>query len=367
VALTSLASVAQIAASCTRDVPTSASRFTVTLASGLPLISCLRLSRSRSPHALRPLTIDSEKLVGRGGLQLHLGEVTVCEYALTGKFPVGGAFFGNSEMKPTRRKRQTGQVHPARDSFLQLCAALTLARCLALQQGTSVDFGWPAYWTSDQVSFFLPREEGYTPTRHSVNDVKTCSVWTCTCDEGIQWSTPHWNQFYHVGSVPMPADLRFVFDPSYASVSSTDLVYDPRRDHELGGGWLFIYEDSDLTYGPDHCEERDEATPIPSSVMSVACVAPVFRWLMDTGSDVDLVERAKIAGCEQFVPQNDGITLATANGDLDAKDEIELHVKCIDANIRPLVLEHTPDVQSVGRLCIDDTVFAGTRNHGNHT
>ncbi len=46
------------------------------------------------------------------------------------------------------------------------------------------------------------------------------------------------------------------------------------------------------------------------------------RWLMHTGSGLDIVTRARLAGCELYVSQNDGITLMTANGDLDANEEI---------------------------------------------
>ena len=305
-----------------------APRSTTVLSTGLPLVSCLRVAHSRSTYVPRDLlTIDPESLVGRGGLQLYLGEVTIREFAMVGEFPVGSETFGGDRMKKVKKKRQTGKAHPVRDSFLQSCAALTLARCLALQQDTPVDFGWPVRWTYDQASFFLPGIEGLAPTQHSYDDVKTCSVWTCTRDEGIQWCTPHWNQLYHLGAVPTQADLRSTFKPDYAHASLTDFIYDPWRDHDFGGGWLVMYGNSDLTYGPDYHGERDKALSTPLSALSVvrAGVALVPAWLMDSGSRLDLVSLKRLSGCQHYVTKGAGITLATAHCEVDVDHRSTQH------------------------------------------
>ncbi len=297
-----------------------ASRFTTILSTGLPLVSCLRVAHSRSSYAPRPLTIDPESVIGRGGLRLHLGAVMTREYD-------AGEFYDSSEMKRVRKRSQTGKVHPICNSFLQLCAALMLARCLALQQDTPVDFGWPVRWTYDQASFFLPGVEGLEPTQHSYDDVKTCSVWTCTRDEGIQWCTPHWNQLYHLGAVPTQADLRSTFKPDYAHASLTDFIYDPWRDHDFGGGWLVMYGNSDLTYGPEYHGGRDKALSTPLSALSVvrAGVALVPAWLMDSGSRLDLVSLKRLSGCQHYVTKGAGITLATAHCEVDVDHRSTQH------------------------------------------
>ena len=54
--------------------------------------------------------------------------------------------------------------------------------------------------------------------------------------------------------------------------------------------------------------------------------------------------------------KNDGITLMTANGEVDANEEITLYVSGIGANISPTVLDDAPDLQSLGKRCVEDGV-----------
>ncbi len=74
-------------------------------------------------------------------------------------FQVGTKEFGNTDMRPFRRKEQTGKKHPIRKHIVSTCVALTLARCLALQVDTPVGHGWLAWWTLGHFSFFLPRDD----------------------------------------------------------------------------------------------------------------------------------------------------------------------------------------------------------------
>jgi hypothetical protein len=124
-------------------------------------------------------------------------------------------------------------------------------------------------------------------------------------------------------------------------------------------GWLAMHDNDDDIHGPDHHGEKSEALPTPSTAMSVGRASDsngsinADEWLMDTGSGVDIVSRASVAGCKRFVTKNAGITLMTANGELDASDEIEVYIKCVDTHVRLLVLDDSPNVLSTGKLCVD--------------
>ncbi len=47
------------------------------------------------------------------------------------------------------------------------------------------------------------------------------------------------------------------------------------------------------------------------------------------------------------------MAITTANGEIDADDEIELFVDCLKMNLRRLVLPDTPNAISVGRRVKD--------------
>jgi hypothetical protein len=288
-----------------------------------------------------------------------MGGTMTQEYAITGEFQVGSVVFGYDCMRKHKGRKQTGKPHPVRHTLMRLCAALMSARCVALQMGTPVTFGWPALWADDEVSFFMPRDGSETPALHWVSCFESCTVWTCTREVALQWCTPEWDSFYYFGSVPTPAERQLGYDSNFAHILATDLVYDPRDAHVYNDGWLVMYDDDDLTYGPDHHGERDEALPTPSTAMSVGRApegsgsVDAGEWLMDTGSGVDIVSRASVAGCKRFVTKNSGITLMTANGELDASDEIEVYIKCVDTHVRLLVLDDSPNVLSTGKLCVD--------------
>ena len=292
----------------------------ITLPFDLPLVSCLRSACSRSSYAFRSLAVKPEDCVGRGLLNLHLGPRILCEYALPAPFLAGSVPYGKEQLRRHCPLQQTGKEHPVRNMSLQLCAALTSAKCLAQQVDTPAMFGWPVQWTADSAPFFLPSSEGHTPSCHKICDTKYCAVWTCTRKEGMQWSGPHWNLLYHIGTVPTSAELRFHFDSSHVHAEAVDFIYDPRRDHILSGDpVLVMFGDVDLVRGPDYYEEK----PTPSVVMSIVRqdVVDIPRWLMDTGCGLDIVKRASIAGSEVYVSEHDGITLMKANGEVDAKEE----------------------------------------------
>jgi hypothetical protein len=294
----------------------TASRF------GAPLVSCLRSALSRSRKIGRTNAPDRTNAperpnadviytpMGRDGSSLRLGGTLTKEYAFEGQFQVGSVVFGSDATRKFKTRNQTGKLHPKRCPLLKLCAAIMLARCIALQVGTPVTLGWPALWKEDEVSFFMPRCGSETPALHWVSYVENCTVWTCTREVALQWCTPEWNSFYHLGSVPTPIERQLGHDSNFAHIDATDLVYDPRDAHLYNDGWLAMYDDDDLIHGPDHHGEKSEALPTPSSAMSVGRASEssgsinADEWLMDTGSGVDIVSRASVAGCKRFVTKN---------------------------------------------------------------
>ena len=133
--------------------------------------------------------------------------------------------------------------------------------------------------------------------------------------------------------------------------------------------------------GPDLGEGGMMATPTSSSAMPAVLnnATTIPYWLMDTGSGVDLVSRENIVECDSFVSKNEGITLTTANGELDASDEIGLFIDCIDSHATPLVLDNTPAVLSIGKRSVfhgwgfhwppffDHALHDQARHRGTHT
>ncbi len=95
--------------------------------------------------------------------------------------------------------------------------------------------------------------------------------------------------------------------------------------------------------------------PVPELVVAATPFAPSAPWLMDTGSGVDLISRATIAALTQHITKSsEPLALTTANGDIDATDEITLFVNCIKMMIQLHVLPNTPNVLSVGRRVVEE-------------
>ena len=159
---------------------------------------------------------------------LRLGGTLTQEYANHGAIQLGSVVFGRDEMRTHKKRQQTGKVHPKRDRAMKSCAALMSARCVALQMGTPVLFGWPAFWTDSEVSFFMPCDGSYASSFHWVSFCEGHTLWTCTREVALQWCTPEWDSFCHFGSVPTPAERKLGHDSQIAHILATDLVYDPR-------------------------------------------------------------------------------------------------------------------------------------------
>ena len=181
-----------------------------------------------------------------------MGTVQTREYEHCGIFPVGSVKFGNVGMKPTnRRSKKARNKHPERYPMVEMCAALTLARCLALQMGTPVEHDWPVLWEEDSAMFFTPRDDEDLDHGYVGRNSNYVSIATYTREEGIHWCIGYWNSLYHVGAVPTSGEFPSVVDDFYDHMGPSDLEYDPKRDHNFHLGWLRVHADDDLEYGPD--------------------------------------------------------------------------------------------------------------------
>ena len=82
--------------------------------------------------------------------------------------------------------------------------------------------------------------------------------------------------------------------------------------------------------------------------------ARISRWLMDTGSGLDLVSKSDVRNMKHMIVASENpVMLATANGVTSVDEEIALRVEALDETIKPFVLESTPSVLTVGWRCME--------------
>ena len=95
------------------------------------------------------------------------------------------------------------------------------------------------------------------------------------------------------------------------------------------------------------------ATALPM-VRKPVLKARISKWLMDTGSGLDLVSKSDVRNMKHMVVASENpVMLATANGVTTVDEEIALRVEALDETIKPFVLESTPSVLTVGWRCME--------------
>ena len=65
---------------------------------------------------------------------------------------------------------------------------------------------------------------------------------------------------------------------------------------------------------------------------------------MDTSCPLDLMDQGDAAPCAEHIRHADGITVATASGELRADRALDLHIEDLDEDLALLVLPNTPNV-----------------------
>ena len=77
-------------------------------------------------------------------------------------------------------------------------------------------------------------------------------------------------------------------------------------------------------------------------------------WLVDTGCGYDLVSKRKTGMIKRIVSKAKvPITFHTANGATRTENIASIHVRELDENIMPYVLDNTPPVLTVGYRCME--------------
>ena len=72
-------------------------------------------------------------------------------------------------------------------------------------------------------------------------------------------------------------------------------------------------------------------------------------WLIDTGSGYDLFSKRGVALMTRFINKTKHtITVPTANGPTVTENVANIHVKEVDEDITPYLLNNTPPVLTVG-------------------
>ena len=81
---------------------------------------------------------------------------------------------------------------------------------------------------------------------------------------------------------------------------------------------------------------------------------PMVRmWLIDTGCGHDLVSHADTVAMKRFIEKAaQPLTFHTANGDTEAHEVVNSFMAEIREEIKPYILESTPNVLSVGFRCV---------------
>ena len=80
------------------------------------------------------------------------------------------------------------------------------------------------------------------------------------------------------------------------------------------------------------------------------------KWLIDTGSGYDLVGRNDVPGwaMDSMLEDSSPIDLHTANGITTVDKTVSLQVMGLMEAVKPLVLQSTPAVLSVGKRCMEE-------------
>ena len=216
----------------------------------------------------------------------------------------------------------------------QLACAISRARCMALLVGHSVSHGWPVTWEDDVACIFHPPADGVIDVSCIGRPMHSTDCVEISRNDALCALHSRWNSCLHMGETPTWDDLnaRNATQSNTFSIALFDVV---------------------LTHGDDDASCVVPAMPCPeaSSMKPIR----VKRWLMDSGTSLDLLDKRSVRPANrEFVHNIDTIKLATANGVTEAQRGIHLHVGVLDTSIAPVVLDKTPNAMSLGRRVVDD-------------
>ena len=169
--------------------------------------------------------------------------------------------------------------------------------------------------------------------------------------EAIKRLLPEWDAYRHVGTVPTEEE-RMSLLPRISSVKNSTPV---SNSFQL----LSSDDREEKEYHEAGPQPSAAASPEPAIVIKASNWVPlpdtghsVVEWIGDTGSGHDLTSRQKLE-CprKQEFRSNDGISLNTVNGSVDANRRANIALEELREQISPLLPDSTPDALTIGRRC----------------
>ena len=97
----------------------------------------------------------------------------------------------------------------------------------------------------------------------------------------------------------------------------------------------------------------DKAAACTTARITVA--RPPARWILDSGAGEDLIGRQYYSAnaLGQAVQQDVGMTLETANGDVEVDSRLPVRSSALGGVLNPWLCDETPAVISLGRACAE--------------
>jgi len=276
-------------------------------------------------------------------------------------------------MLPHRRGKKTKKRHPRvveqHISDEECAARIVQAIIMGSWCGYAAEVLCPVVWTGSAAHVYHPPEDGlyklawfqwsYAPHR------------TFPHDDALTLLAPRWDQHLHMGHVPArpsvsdakPLDHTVYFDFSIFAVTLRDpedmVEVTPCTANPAGCGT----EATDAQAMPgDSPSEATSAThkasPEVHKPKAMPCKSAkpikVNEWLINSGTPLDLVDKAAVKRYTHLVESCEPALLDTADGEVVADALIHLHNSTLGENISPYVLESTPNVLSLGRRVVVD-------------
>ena len=218
--------------------------------------------------------------------------------------------------RPVRRSPSLLEEHYV--SLVRAAVARSKAGKLAAKNDGDPELGrgsWTVVWDNARGAHVV-----IWRSKHDDNPLKPFYLGR---KDAIKLLDPWWTSFRHEGEVPGPAERVAL---------GSDL------------GWL----------GASIWNKKSPAVAGPAKRSGKAGEAKVEQWLIDSGCGWDLVDAQMVAhladdvGRAAIQPK-----LWTANGVTQVENDVPLWIQPFGEVCRPLVMESSPDVLSMGRQCVE--------------
>ena len=248
----------------------------------------------------------------------------------------------NITAEQKKRKEQLKE-----DESLHCAQRVGLARSLSGLFGNPYDEGWPVDWSGGFAWIGVPPNDGIIDEDFLI--AKHDSYMRVPRNVGIDILSNVWDKFQHFGEVPSRME---VHSAATLAKASGMLCVDKVGHDEM----LYDYGEAVYKHATDTPGEPRRTIVSPATPHTTNGKVPVAvdSWLMDSGTPLDIVNKASIAGNRHRVRKIDRIVLDTANGQNVADRGIDLVVELLGQDILPYVLDSSPNVLSIGRRCVVD-------------